>query len=148
MHFLKAALLLTLCFAFTAPAVLAKQEAAAEQGLGEKLLRQFWENMQKSDMEQIEKTLAKGFQSVHQYGAHNREQEIELIKGLKLGNYILSNIEVTRNGPVIVASYFVSVEETIKGERLQKKPEPRLTVFLKTGSDWQLIAHANLRPLK
>jgi hypothetical protein len=61
----------------------------------------------------------------------------------------LSKIEITRNGPVIVATYFVSVEETIKGMRLLKEPAaPRLSVFLKTGDGWKWIAHANLRPLK
>jgi len=99
-------------------------------------------------MAAIEKIIAKGFQSVHQYGANNREQEIKLIKGLNLGKYTLSNIEISRNGPVIIASYFVSVEETIKGKRLLKKPAPRLSVFLKTDSGWQWISHANLKPLK
>jgi len=96
----------------------------------------------------IEKTMAKGFQSVHQYGSNSREQEIKLIEGLKLGQYTLSNIKITRDGPVIVATYFVSVEETIKGERLPKNPAARLSVFLKTDSGWKWISHANLEPLK
>jgi len=148
MNLLKLALIITLTFAFTTPTVLANQEVAAEKGLGEKLLLQLWTDMKKPDMEAIEKTIAKGFQSVHQYGSNNREQEIKLIKGLKLGKYTLSNIEITRNGPVIIATYFVSVAETIKGDRLTKKPAPRLSVFLKTDSGWKWIAHANLKPLK
>lgn len=148
MKALKLALIMTLTFAFASLTVLANQEVATEKGLGEKLLRQLWADMKKPDMEVIEKTIAKGFQSVHQYGSNNREQEIKLIKGLKLGKYTLSNIKITRNGPVIVATYFVSVEETIKGKRLSKKPAPRLSVFLKTDSGWKWIAHANLKPLK
>ena len=42
----------------------------------------------------------------------------------------------------------VSVEETIEGKRLSTKPAARLTIFLKTDSGWQWIAHANLNPLK
>ena len=114
---------------------MANQEVATEKDLGEKLVRQLWEAMEKPDMETIEKTISKGFQSVHQYGANNREQEIELIKGLNLGEYTLSNIKITRNGPVIVATYFISVEETIKGKRLLKTPVPRLSVFLKRMED-------------
>jgi len=148
MNSLKLALIITLTFVFTTLPVLADQEVATEKGLGEKLLHQLWADMKKSDMEVIEKTIAKGFQSVHQYGSSNREQEIGLIKGLKLGKYTLSKIEITRNGPVIVATYFVSVEETIKGMRLLKEPAPRLSVFLKTDDGWKWIAHANLRPLK
>lgn len=129
MKALKLVLIMTLTFAFASLTVLANQEVATEKGLGEKLLRQLWADMKKPDMEVIEKTIAKGFQSVHQYGSNNREQEIKLIKGLKLGKYTLSNIKITRNGPVIVATYFVSVEETIKGKRLSKKPAPWLSVF-------------------
>ncbi|MDD5723375.1 MAG: nuclear transport factor 2 family protein [Syntrophales bacterium] len=148
MNSLKMALIITLLFVFTAPTALANQDVADENGLGEKILRQLWADMQKPDMEMIEKTIAEGFQSVHQFGSDNREQEIKLIKGLNLGNYTLSDIKITRNGPVIVATYFVSVEETIKGKRLLKTPAPRLSVFLKTDSGWKWIAHANLKPLK
>jgi len=148
MNSFKLALIIALTFAFTTLTVLANQEVATEKGLGEKLLRQLWSDMKKPDMQEIEKTTAQGFQSVHQYGSNNREQEIKLIKGLKLGKYTLSNIKITRNGPVIVTTYLVSVEETIKGERLTKKPAPRLSVFLKTDGGWKWLAHANLKPFK
>ena len=148
MNSLKLALIMTLTFAFATLTVLANQEVATEKCPGEKLLRQLWADIKKPDMEAIEKTIAKGFQSVHQYGSNNREQEIELIKDLKLGKYTPSDIKITRNGPVIVATYFVSVEETIKGKRLSKQPAPRLSVFVKTDSGWKWIAHANLKPLK
>ena len=123
-------------------------DAESEQSQGEQLLRQLWDDMKKKDMNALERKLAKGFQSVHQYGASNREQEIKLLKKLNFDKYTLSNIQITQDGPVIVATYFVSVEETIKGQRLSKEPAPRLSVFLKTDSGWQWIAHANLKPLK
>ncbi|MBW1744763.1 MAG: nuclear transport factor 2 family protein, partial [Deltaproteobacteria bacterium] len=122
-------------------------DAGSEQSQGEQLLRQLWEDMRKADTNALERKLAKGFQSVHQYGASNREQEIELLKNLNFDKYTLSNIQITQDGPVIVATYFVSVGETIKGQRLSKEPAPRLSVFLKTDSGWQWIAHANLKPL-
>ena len=148
MNSLKLALLITLTFLFTTMSVLTNPEVANATSLGEKLLSQLWVDMQKPDMERIEKTTAKGFQSVHQYGSSTREQQIELIKTLNFGEYTLSDVEITRNGPVIVATYLVSVEETIKGKQLSKKPAPRLSVFLKTDSGWQWIAHANLKHLK
>ncbi len=148
MKALKLILILILTAFFANQIVLADQEAATEKSLGEKLLFQLWSDMEKSDMEAIEKTISKGFQSVHQYGASDYEQEIELIKGLKLGEYSLTDIKVTQDGPVIVATYFVSVEETIDGKRLSKEPAPRMSVFLKTDSGWKWIAHANLKPIK
>ncbi|MEA3279780.1 MAG: cache domain-containing protein [Thermodesulfobacteriota bacterium] len=120
----------------------------AEMTLGETLVRQLWADLKDRRIEAVQEKIADGFQSVHQYGASNREQEIELVKGLNLGEYTLSNFQITQNGPVIIATYFVSVEETIKGKRLSKNPAPRLSVFLKTEGGWQWIAHANLKPLE
>jgi len=148
MKVLKLILILTITVLFASQTVLADQEVVTEKCLGEKLLLQLWSDMEKPDMEAIEKTISKGFQSVHQYGASNYEQEIELIKGLKLGEYTLTDIKITQDGPVIVATYFVSVEETIKGKVLSKQPAPRMSVFLQTDSGWKWIAHANLKPLK
>jgi hypothetical protein len=147
MNSLKMTLIIVLAFLLMVPVALAGQEVSSESGLGEGLLRQLWEDMKKPDIEAIENTIAYGFQSVHQYGSNDREQEIELIKGLDLGEYTLSDIKITQNGPVIIATYFVSVKETIEGERLTKKPAPRLSVFLKTESGWKWVAHANLKPL-
>ena len=143
----KAVLALVFVYVFINQVCVIAEDARSSQSLGEKLVRQLWGDMKKTDMKVLEKKIADGFQSVHQYGASNREQEIKLLNGLKLGEYILSDIQITQNGPVIVATYFVSVEETIKGKRLSKEPAPRLSVFLKTDSDWQWIAHANLKPL-
>jgi len=129
MNALKLTVMMILIFAFATLTVLTNQAVATERVVGEKLLHQLWTDMEQVDMEGIEKTIAKGFQSVHQYGANNSEQELNVIKGLKLGKYTLSNIKITQNGPVIVVTYFVSVAETIEGKRLSRKLAPRLSVF-------------------
>ena len=126
----------------------AKKAPPVKQSVGEQLLHQLWVNMAKPDMKAIEKSIGKGFQAVHQNGASNRAEEITLIKNLNLGKYKLSKIKITQEGSVIVATYFISVEETIGGKRLSKTPAPRMTVFVKMGSEWKWIAHANLKPLK
>ena len=148
MKAMKLILLLTLTALIASQTLPADPKFTPEKSLGTKLLRQLWSDMEKPDMEAIEKTISKGFQSVHQYGSSDREQEIELIKGLKLGEYTLTDIKITQDGPVIVATYFVSVAETIEGKRLSKTPAPRMSVFLKTDSGWKWIAHANLKPIK
>ncbi|MBL7074684.1 nuclear transport factor 2 family protein [candidate division KSB1 bacterium] len=148
MNTLKSVLLLAFAFLFVSQVRLTAEQSAPEPTLGEKLVRQLWADMKARNLAALEKKIAPGFQSVHEDGARNREQQIELLRGLNIGEYTLSNFEVTQNGPVIIATYFVSVEETIEGKRLSTKPAPRLSVFLKTDSGWQWIAHANLNPLK
>ncbi|MFH1313247.1 MAG: nuclear transport factor 2 family protein [Candidatus Eisenbacteria bacterium] len=138
---------------FTVVLALAAHSPAGErhgpnQALGEDLLRQVWRDIKNRDMAALDTRMSRGFQSVHGFGASDRTREMELIAGLDINQFSLSDIEITRNGPVITATYFVSVEETIDGERLSKEPAPRLTVFLETAEGWKWIAHANLKPME
>jgi hypothetical protein len=126
----------------------ASGQSVGQNAIGEKLVHDLWDLLKTGDMVKIEKMMASGFQAVHQDGARDRKQEIRLLKKLKLGKYQLSKIRATRNGPVVVVSYFVEAEETIDGKQLKGKAEPRLSVFVKTDAGWQWIAHANLRSPK
>lgn len=114
---------------------------------GEKLVKQIWDDFKNKNFTDVEKFMATGFQSVHDFGAYNSEQELKLIKKLVIHSYRLSNIQITKNGTVIIATYMMAVEETINGERLTKKPASRMSVFTETEGEWKWIAHANLRPV-
>ena len=124
------------------------QERTIELNLGEDLVRELWKDFKTQNISALKKKIAPGFQSIHADGASGAEAELKLLKELNLGEYTLSNFEVTEVGPAIIVSYFVSVEETIEGKRLSTEPAARLSIFLKTDSGWQWIAHANLNPLK
>jgi hypothetical protein len=136
------------CLFAVCQVVPAGEKGASHVAQGEELVRQLWADMKARNIEGLEKKLAPGFQSVHSDGARSREQEIELLKDLDLGEYTLSNLTVSQTGAVIVAVYFVSVEETIEGKRLSSVPAPRMSVFLETEDGWKWMAHANLKPLK
>jgi len=123
-------------------------DAGVDPTLGEDLVRQLWRDIKTGDAATIDRWLAPGFQSAHEDGARTRQQEIDLLKKLNLGDYTLSGFRSTQDGPAIVVTYLVTVTETIDGKRLSKAPAPRLTVFLKTAKGWQWLAHANLHPLK
>jgi len=148
MKIMKVVFVLIFSFLCISQVALAEQKPLSVLEQGEKLVHQIWGDMKSGNIKAIEKYTAQGFQSVHQDGARSREQEITLIKGLNLGEYTLSNFMVTQDGPVIVASYFVSVAETINGKRLSSEPTPRLSIFLNTASGWQWITHGNFKLLK
>ena len=114
---------------------------------GEVLVKQVWEAMKTSDMEFIENILAPGFQSIHQDGARNRDEQIELIRGLNMGEYVLDNFKITQNENTMNVTYFVNVTETIEGNTITKHTA-RLSVFSKTVDGWKWFSHANLVPLK
>lgn len=148
MKMLKVVLIAVLVFLFVNQGIVFAGEPAGEPSLGEKLVRQLWVDMSAQNIKAIEKYIAPGFQSVHEDGARDRMGQIDLIKGLNIKKYTLSNFKVTQDGPVVIVTYFVSVEETIDGKRLSAKPAARLSAWLKTDSGWQWIIHANLKPLR
>lgn len=114
---------------------------------GEALVKQVWKAMKTSDMEFIENILAPGFQSIHQDGARNRDEQIELIRGLNMGEYVLDDFKITQNENTMNVTYFVNVTETIAGNTITKHAA-RLSVFSKTTDGWKWFSHANLVPLK
>lgn len=123
-------------------------EPRAESPTGEELVKQFWAAVKADDIGQLDQLLANAFQSAHDDGARDKAQELDLAKKDDISDYTLSDFKVTQQGPAIVVTYFGEVAETINDKRLPKKKAARITVFLKTGKGWQIIAHANLNPLK
>jgi len=144
----KLVVMMTVVFLVISQRGVIAQECTTELNLGEDLVRELWNDFKMQNISALEKKIAPGFQSIHEDGARDAEAELKLLKELNLEEYALSNFKVTQVGPAIIVSYFVSVEETIEGKRLSTKPAARLTIFLKTDSSWQWIAHANLNPLK
>lgn len=105
--------------------------------LGEKLVRQCF-----SDPASIK--LAKGFQSVHQDGARNREEEYATLKQLGLRRLNLSDFKVTRRENLLIVTYAAAVQEAIDAQETTSEPAYRLSVFIESGKDWLLLTHANL----
>ena len=115
---------------------------------GKELVQQLWVNFKTNNWEEIEKQMGSGFQSVHQDGTRDKDAQIELIKGLDLGDYTISDYTVTAEGPVIIVTYKITVEETLEGTRLPERTVMRLSAWVKSGDDWKWIIHANLTAMK
>lgn len=113
---------------------------------GEVLVKEIWKAIDDGNIDFITNILDPAFQSIHQDGARNFRDEIELIKGLNMGAYNLSDFTVSKNTNTMNVTYFVEVTETIDDEILKKK-SARLTVFSKTPEGWKWISHANLVPI-
>ena len=113
---------------------------------GEALYREFVAAVAAGNWELVGAVLADDFQSVHTDGPRDKAKEIEMLKAVNLGNYSLTDFTSTRSGDTLVATHWLSVEETIDGSRLSTKPAARLTVWRQGESGWQIIAIANLNP--
>jgi hypothetical protein len=116
--------------------------------IGKELVLKLWADMKANNWMELQKQIAPGFQSIHQDGSRDNKVQIELIKELNLSNYTIDKIKVTMEGPVIIVTYQVNVEEIIAGNLIQKSSSMRLSAWLKSGDSWKWIIHANLVPLK
>jgi uncharacterized protein DUF4440 len=138
---------LSVCFFLISAGGLAAQSPANPESKGEALERQIWADMKSRNWTSLRAKIAPGFQSVHPDGPRDKAGELALIKGLHLGKYKLKDFDVTQSGDSLIVTYWISVQETIDGERLSTKPAQRMSVWKKTAAGWQWIAHANLNPL-
>lgn len=123
-------------------------ETTVDPELGKNLVNQLWEAILAEDTTSLDAFMAEDFQSVHEDGAIGKAAELALISGLSIDTYTISELKVSQDENVIIATYMVSVEETIEGERLSKDPAARMSVFVKEEGEWKFMAHANLKPLK
>lgn len=124
------------------------KQSAEEVQLGKKLVHQLWSDMKQEDISAIKEIIADSFQSVHNDGARDRQEEIRFISGLDIDEYMLDNFQVTREGPVLVVTYTAAIQETINAQYLSTKPAVRMSVFLKTESGWKWITHSNFKGSK
>lgn len=113
---------------------------------GEVLVRTLWKNMKQGNIKQINESTSPSFQSLHQDGVRDRQEEIVLISKLNLGEYKLSNFTITHSSNLIIVSYTVTVDETIDEKRLKGESTPRTSIFQKINGKWLWIYHVN--PLK
>jgi len=134
---------LTICL-FCVAAAAAQED---DTTVGEQLVRQFWEAIRTGDVVALEAILASGFQSIHEDGMRDREEELALCAVIDMEEYTLTDFVTTRQGATIVVTFMASVEETLAGIRTTKDPAPRMAVFLMTENGWRLIAYANLNPM-
>ncbi|HEY4831914.1 MAG TPA: nuclear transport factor 2 family protein, partial [Waddliaceae bacterium] len=119
----------------------------AERSLGESLEKQMWDNIKAHNWFAVEKNIASNFQSVHEDGSRDRDQEIDLVKKLNLGSYQITNLKATEHAGVIVVTYTIAIGESIDAKRNPlSTPHPRLSVWRNSSGNWQWIAHANLNP--
>ena len=114
---------------------------------GENLYRQFLSAIAGQNWSAVEAMISPSFQSVHSDGARDHIAELALIKGIDLGIYTLHDFKVTKANSHLVVTCWISIDETIDGERLSTKSAPRLSVWDKIPNGWQLIALANLNPV-
>jgi hypothetical protein len=131
----------------TVPAVAATSSAAprdatADTAKGTRLVERFFDLLTDSDLGGLAKLLSPAFQLQGADGGFLDGEDF-IVNPPEIESYELSELRATRAGNVMVVRYDVQAEVTIEGVPQSRDPAPRLSVFAKGKSGWQLVAHAN-----
>jgi|APGre2960657505_1045072.scaffolds.fasta_scaffold00107_31 hypothetical protein len=115
---------------------------------GERLTRQFWETVKTKNKVELEKILAPNYQSaLHKTGVVNKATNMADMLGDKIDAYELTGFNVAATENTLVVTYIAKVIQTIDGKTLPSKSSGRISVWTKSKSGWQLLAHDYLKSL-
>jgi hypothetical protein len=118
--------------------------SADAKTMGIQLETKVWQQMKDQQLSELKSEMSPAFQSVHWFGSKSRDGELALIKGLKLGNYELSDFVVTTTADTLIVTYKVAVREMIEGKQGATQPAARMSTWQKMNGQWMWTTHANL----
>jgi ketosteroid isomerase-like protein len=133
-------------FVFLAIAIMpARADSAAD---AQAALNAWWGALVVGTPAALEPVLAPEFQMMRADGSgHDKKGYLgsSLPKVAAIPEF--SKSTVTEKGDVLIVRYFVTVNETRDGKKLQAHA-PRLTVFRKEAGKWLVVAHGNFATLE
>jgi hypothetical protein len=95
----------------------------------------------------LEQLLSPACQFVTDHGSIGRTEAMKLMKEMNLGEVRFKDFKVTKAGPNLIVSFWLSASEMVGGKLLSKEFSPRLSVWQRVGPDWQCIAYADFNPV-
>jgi hypothetical protein len=117
------------------------------QSIGEKLVTELFADIKAHHWDKLENMIHPAFQSVHEDGTRNKDEEMRLLKGLQLGEYTLTDFNITMSESIMIVSYEVTAQELIDGKSTLPQSSYRLSVFHMTDEGWKWVAHASFIPI-
>jgi hypothetical protein len=138
---LSAALALSLLIALSSPG------ATTPHSLGSRLINRFLVDVKRHDVADLRAFLSPAFQIQRADGSRLGKgvylQHLPTVRSFKVRNLV-----ATSSGGTPVGTYEVASEQVINGKQFHTEYAPRLSVFVKAGNHWQLLAHANFNTPK
>ena len=103
--------------------------------------------IQEKNWQALERLLSPACQFVTGHGSCDRAEAMKLMKEMNLGEVRFKDFKVTQAGDNLVVSFWLSASEMIGGKVLSTGFSPRLSVWQRTGPDWQCLAYADFNPV-
>jgi hypothetical protein len=127
-------------------AAAARADSSDPTTLGTSLATQFFTLIQKKDTAGLDKFMSPAFQLERADGTGS--SKADYLKSLPTVNsFELSSFSAKRLGSVLVVRYLATATGVVNGKPYTPGPAPRLSVFVRNGKRWQIVAHANFNPL-
>jgi ketosteroid isomerase-like protein len=131
---------------FVVLATLCNFDARAEEprAAAQEAIQAFIGAVASADPVAVEAVLAPEFQ-IMRAGGVGYDRQAYLTEGLPvvtLAAWEVEDLSATATGDLLVALYYLVIDETIDGQRVAKRA-PRLTVFRRDAEHWRVVAHAN-----
>ena len=127
-------------FCFTSAYAVENTDAMAK-----KIIDNWFAAMKQNDVDKAGSYLAPQFVSIHTDGkVRNKIQEMQLIKNLNMQDYHLTHFKFSNSGNSIVVTYKDEGVEKIDNKKIGSKAAGRMAVLQKQGSQWLILAYANL----
>jgi N-acetylglucosamine-6-phosphate deacetylase len=109
------------------------------------LIENWFLAMKNQQFDQAGNYLAPQFISIHTDGlVRDRNQEITLIKNLKMKNYTLGNFNFSPSGDAIVVTFTDHGAEQIDNKMINTQKAGRMAVLQKQSDKWMILAYANM----
>jgi len=139
-------LLLSSALALAPAAGAARAQNSDPVTTGKALVTQFFTLIQNKDAAGLDKMLSPAFQLERADGTGSAKAEY--LQNLPtLNSFELTDFSAKRVGSVLVVRYLATASGVVNGKPYTPGPAPRLSVFVRNGKRWQIVAHANFNPL-
>ena len=110
------------------------------------LVNRFFTLVEKRDVNGLNQFLSPAFQIERADGSGGTKAQY-LSALPTITSFSVSNVVATQTGSVMVVTYLATIQGVVNGKTPTPGAAPRLSVFVRQGSAWRLVAHANFNPL-
>src|SRR5438128_1537047 len=139
-------LLMASALVLASPATASPAPSSDPVATGKALVTQFFTLVQKKDTAGLDKMLSPAFQLERADGSGSGKADY--LKSLPtVTSFDLKDFSAQRAGSVLVVRYLATATGLVNGKPYTPGPAPRLSVFVRNGTRWQIVAHANFNPL-
>lgn len=140
---------LTVCFINSSHARLNSIISTLEQKkidkmVGEKLVRNLWQDIQKNNIKKLSNKISKEFQATANNKNLDKKQQLNFLKKIELKDYNIKEVKTTGSDHLLLVSYKIKIKGLVKNKDIAGESYYVLSIFKKKGDNWKWLANSDL----